>query len=228
MNILLDAGDSVPKALREWPWYGWMISVGVLLGWFFDNARKAKEMAKLNAENAKLRAETDKLKAEVTKLEAEEIKLASDVLEKLQRARDRYAEACASATKSAITLNQALKAGDASGVTTARNAFCETVTSGVIHHFCSLAEWGGLTRKQSPEWLASFISNDVLDELARITDWVRIINLPIFLNEFGSAPLTVSERTLRPILDLSRSLPDEYAGAIKQSLFTASKRLQET
>lgn len=228
MNILLDAGDSVPKALREWSLYGWVISLGLFLGWVFDNARKAKEVNKLSTENAKLHAETDKLTAEITKLQAEEIKLASDVLEKLQRARDRYAEACVSATKSAISLNEALKVGDASGVTTARNAFCETVTSGVLHHFCSLAEWGGLTRKQSPEWLVSFISNDVLDELARITDWVRIINLPVFLDQFGAAPLAVSERTLRPILDLSRLLPDEYAGAIKQTLFNASERLQAT
>ena len=226
MILLANSLDFIPQALKSWGGFGWFLCVCLGLGWLLDSRRKWAEKIKLTEESNKLREESNKLVAEVTKLKTEEIKLAADVLEKVQRARDSYSEACVLATKAVISLTESIKRGNDSEVIPERNAFCEIVTSKVIHRYGSLVEWECLSRKHPPERLVSYIQNDVLAEVAKITDWIRVINLPMFQERYGANPLLISDQTLRPFADICYSRPDQYAGPVKESIYSCMKKLQ--
>jgi len=74
-----------------------------VVGWCIENRRKAAETTKLVTEN-------EKLTAELKKLNTEEIKLAGDILEKVQKARTAYADACVICRDLAKALTDLVKA----------------------------------------------------------------------------------------------------------------------
>ncbi|MBK8036532.1 MAG: hypothetical protein IPK22_05275 [Verrucomicrobiaceae bacterium] len=204
---------------EDWPAYSWLVIIGVAIGWFIENRRKSTETTKLRNESAKL-------KTEVSKLETEQVKLAGDTLRELQRARDAYADACVVCTKCVQDILSAIGSTDPSAVTKARNAFCEALTRGAIHTYCALIEWECLSRKLTPDKLRSYILNDVIAELSKLTEWVLVINSDMFRTGYQSSPLVISEQTLRPIIDCDRFLPDEEAASVRQSLRAATNKLQ--
>lgn len=209
----------LPNNSSDWPIYSIIAVILALIGWGIDSIRKRSEIAKLNSE-------VTKLNAEVSKLKTEEIKLAGDFLKELQHYRDLYADACVVCTQHAQTLIGLLQSSaDKDLILTTRDLFCKALTREALYHYCALAEWNALSRKHSIDQLLYYIRSDVTAELDRISRWIDVVNLPMFLDGYGSQPLLISEQTMRPFFDILRFVPDDNQSAIKAVLYSSIRKL---
>lgn len=82
-------------------------------------------------------------------------------------------------------------------------------------------EWEILDRKNDPEQVAGFTRKHLLPELARLREWLDIINLPVFTEAHRMKPLTIEERTVEPFLKIRMYLPRTGADPVESALESA-------
>jgi len=206
----------------KWTWYVLVAVLSGAVGWIIEALRKATEIQQMKSNHEKLIAEKKKLESENTKLQTEQVKLAGDILEKVHKSRDGYADAAVKCTTRAKILLKLLKEnGDGQNVRDARDDLCAAITRDAIHGLAALAEIQCLSRKNDGSRLIPYIF-DVADELQKIAEWVEIVNMPMFVEGFESEPLKIFDNTVRPFKEMLLDIPidskhkvvDELTGSI--------------
>lgn len=160
--------------------------------------------------------------AEIANLKADAVRNAGDFLIHVQESRQRYVdatEACAGAVANLIEL---LKRGDTAkeDLNMAREEVCRLFAYRVITNFLADVEWQYLERRDdgNPDELNGVI-NDAIDEFQRFGKWLTIINHPRLLEYLSRRPLSLTEKTFRPILRVVSKYPSEIRNE-------ASRRVQ--
>lgn len=136
-------------------------SLGGLIGWFLKQRRSSIEIGKI--------------KAEVNKLKQETFKYAGDNLTKLQEKRGTYDNDCENCKRIALKLFEELK-HQVDTIANTREELCTALYNKAIPHYVNLIEWEQLLSKDNPEKLKKLITEEVIAELRRFKEWIRVIN----------------------------------------------------
>ncbi len=167
------------------------ILAGGVVGWLLKQWRSS--------------AEIGKLKAEKTKLEQETVKYAGENLTKLQEKRATYGNDCENCKRIALKLCEELK-NQVDTIANTREGLCTALYNKAIPHYVNLIEWEQLLSKDNPEKLKKLITEEVIAELRRFKEWIRVINHPKFINDRKLTPSKISKRTLSPFIQLLEDL----------------------
>jgi len=217
--IALVQPSEVPPDPANWPIYLIVAGCAGALGWGIEYFRKLKEIGKY-------KIQIRQLEADIGKLTQEEIKLAGDHLKELQRSRDAYSQACGTCSACANDLISKMQSEvEPAQIYSNREQLSDIVSGEVIRTLCSFVEWQGLGRKNEPDDLLSYIRNDVCPEILRISNWVAIVNNQEFVDEQGQHPLRIEERSVRPIREVIRHLPQHRIDEVRETLFSSLDEL---
>lgn len=179
---------------------GWGVSILLVIAWLMDHFKVIEE-------HRKLHNEIHKLKEESLKLREETIKLAGETLRNLQESRGRYEESCALASQHAESLRSLLiPDADKSRVDQARLVLCSSLLDLAIPHYLRFCEWEHLRRKTDSARLKEFLTEAMVQQMRRFTDWLEIVNLGQLIVWLGRNPALVDRETLRPFLDMAQDL----------------------
>jgi hypothetical protein len=157
-----------------------------------------------------------RLSAEIAKLKQETIKFAGENLSKVQEKRMAYNNACVDCKLIAVRLIDELKS-QAATIVSIREELCTALCSKVIPLYVDLIEWENLLNKNKPEKL-KILMDDVVAELRRHKEWIRIINNSQFVNDKKLTPLKVSKRTLSPFMQLLEDLSSKDKSTVEPLL----------
>ena len=136
-------------------------------------------------------------KTVIKKLKAEIIKYAGENLEKLQSKRRAYDNSIEECKQIALKLISELDNRNCVSIAKTRESLCTALYNKAIPFYVELIEWEQLLSKDNPNNLSS-IAEDVVAELRRFKNWLRIINHRKFITEMQLIVSTVSKRTLDP------------------------------
>jgi len=182
------------------------ILLGALVGWLLNQWR--------------LSAEIGKLKAEKVKLEQETVKYAGENLTKLQEKREAYDNDCENCKRIALKLYEDIE-NQVDNIANTREELCTALYNKAIPHYVNLIEWEQLLSKDNPEKLKKLITEEVISELRRFKEWIRVINHPKFINDRKLTPSKVSKRTLSPFIQLLEGLSSKDKGTVEPLLRNA-------
>jgi hypothetical protein len=153
------------------------------------------------------RIEKPKLTAETTNLQAQ-------VVEREQKARDAYSAATKNIAALAVELRDLLLSqASRAAVTQPREKLCCELLDCAIPAFHNWVEFRRVNLAATdPKLLLKFASENVVFELRRFTEWLRILNNPALLEAIGQHPARISKFTLHPIDELADELIGPGAG----------------
>ncbi|MCK4504664.1 MAG: hypothetical protein KAW14_03535 [Candidatus Aegiribacteria sp.] len=203
-----------------WPWHIVAAVLGIILGWGLNSW-------KTHSEIQKLKKEIQKFESEIKKLDIEQVKLAGESLEKYQSARKAYSDECLECGLFAKSVLEALKQNQNANAAESREELCRTLAHGVIPGLCALTEWDALNYSSEIADLSEIIREDTIPELARIQNWIQIINLPVFIQGMSLSELKIQRRSLRPLLNIGKTLDSNQCTECKEDLSIAIDEIVE-
>lgn len=156
----------------------------------------------------------------VNLMKAQLVESVGKTLKEKQDARRRWDTACSAAKVPLAELisifdpNTVPIGPDLQKLITARNAFCDSLTTSVIPEFVSWAEWMHLDiragdKSTRAEKLLNAVETIVFTELDRIHKWQKVINRDEFCKVLNLSPLVFSKGTFTDLLKLADGLSAE-------------------
>lgn len=211
--------ESIPSGIRESGWFIAGLVVGAVVGWILKQAKRAAEIVKL-------RADVDKLHAEANKLASEAATNAGDILEKVQKFRDAYRDACVACTGSASNLLAVVKKNSPlPKIEKAREELCGVLLDRTIPAYHAYVEWEHLRRSGDSLQIESFVVEQVALELGRFATWLETANHPNLLTALSRTPARIDKSTLKPFLDLAHGTPVDKTDTVKALLSGVLERI---
>ncbi|HYF37032.1 MAG TPA: hypothetical protein VD994_17165 [Prosthecobacter sp.] len=204
----------------EWLFYWASCAIALAIGWGIGVVKSASEITKLKKESEKLEVERDKLLAENDKLQSEDIKLAGDFLTGLEACIRNHSQGCVTCRQHVKKIYNMLQGNNCAqhALLAERDAFCHSLTHTVLEEFSFIVTRQCLRNKHNPDRQANYVLKEVIPELNRLSEWVSIINMPLFLEGNSLAPLVISEQTIEPIRSACLDIVDTHRNLIQVPL----------